>query len=250
MRKARTIALLLVAAVFFASCQTGSLSATDTAPSTHAGTPAGGTTESTSFARVEVTTPPPVTTVETDDRTSATETPTTEKPDITLPTVDFTTESTTSAPTAAPEPSTTVTEPPVVEPISYTVTYVTEGGTHSNPTVYEKDGLVLQDAVREGYIFDGWYRQDGTRVTEILPGTTGDLILTAQWLKIYTITYVTEGGTQSNPGAYVSRYAVPLRDAVREGYVFEGWYLDGVKVTMILPGTEGDLTLVAKWTKA
>ena len=36
----------------------------------------------------------------------------------------------------------------------------------------------------------------------------------------------------------------------KDGYAFEGWYLNGEKVTSIAEGTKGDLHLVAKWELA
>lgn len=70
----------------------------------------------------------------------------------------------------------------------------------------------------------------------------------------YTITYVLNGGTNSvyNPSAYTSESdTIILRNATRDGYRFEGWYKDSaytVKVTQIVKGSTGNITLYAKWS--
>ncbi|HEY8390369.1 MAG TPA: InlB B-repeat-containing protein, partial [Clostridia bacterium] len=72
----------------------------------------------------------------------------------------------------------------------------------------------------------------------------------------YTITYVLNGGTNNpeNITTYQSINATfDLKDPTKEGYVFEGWYLNedfsGEKVTSIVRGSSGDITLYAKWSK-
>lgn len=64
---------------------------------------------------------------------------------------------------------------------------------------------------------------------------------------LFKITYETEGGVHSNPTTYTAGMGFALQDAVREGYVFDGWYLNGSKVTAIANGIKGDLVLTAKW---
>ncbi|MDE6738186.1 MAG: InlB B-repeat-containing protein, partial [Lachnospiraceae bacterium] len=71
----------------------------------------------------------------------------------------------------------------------------------------------------------------------------------------FDIAYVLDGGTnhKDNPYTYtVETETIVLKDAVKEGYQFEGWYKDAEykeKVTQIPKGSEGDITLYAKWTK-
>ena len=83
----------------------------------------------------------------------------------------------------------------------------------------------------------------------------------------YKINYDLNGGTNdsSNPTFYNVLYGVDFKNPSREGYVFDGWYIDGVKVTGINPGANasfsssddmyaklktratGDKTAVAHW---
>lgn len=65
-------------------------------------------------------------------------------------------------------------------PISYDITYITQEGTHSNPTSYtiESGTITLGDAELTGYTFVGWYTQmdGGEPVTQIVPQETLDNI--------------------------------------------------------------------------
>ena len=142
---------------------------------------------------------------------------------------------------------------------SYTITYVNvEGATNENPASYnvETETITLKDPVKTGYTFAGWYK-DGeftTQVTEITQGSTGDITLYAKWVKEgdYTITYVNvEGATNENPASYnVETGTITLKDPVKPGYTFGGWYKDGeftTQVTEITQDTTGNITLYAKW---
>lgn len=72
----------------------------------------------------------------------------------------------------------------------------------------------------------------------------------------YTITYVLGGGTNSpeNPAFYTTDTdTIILRDASRAGCRFEGWYKDPLykeRVREIARGSQGNITLYAKWSAA
>lgn len=69
----------------------------------------------------------------------------------------------------------------------------------------------------------------------------------------FKITYELDGGTNNsdNPSTYTSKTeTIKLKDAVKEGCTFEGWYTDAAftqKITEISQETVGDITLYAKW---
>lgn len=73
-------------------------------------------------------------------------------------------------------------------------------------------------------------------------------------LEFYKITYILDGGTNdsANPSIYTRETEnFYLWPASREGYQFEGWYRDAgftQKVSFIMKGSTGDITLYAKWT--
>lgn len=72
--------------------------------------------------------------------------------------------------------------------------------------------------------------------------------------QIYKITYILNGGTNSpyNPSTYTAeKDTFILWNAERDGYRFEGWYQDAAytqKVTQIIKGSTGNITLYAKWS--
>ena len=70
-------------------------------------------------------------------------------------------------------------------------------------------------------------------------------------IESYTITYELDGGTNApeNPASYnVETETITLKDPVKTGYTFAGWYsADNSPVTKIPQGSTGDITLYAKW---
>ena len=83
---------------------------------------------------------------------------------------------------------------------------------------------------------------------------TGDIILYAKFIPIYTITYVLNGGAMSDPTSqtYTEEdaaivYPVPSK----ANAIFEGWYksadFSGSPVASQPKGTAGNITLYAKW---
>ena len=69
----------------------------------------------------------------------------------------------------------------------YKITYILDGGTNdsANPSIYtwETENFYLWSASREGYQFEGWYRDAGftQKVSFIMKGSTGDITLYAKW---------------------------------------------------------------------
>ena len=139
------------------------------------------------------------------------------------------------------------------EVATYSITYEnTKDATNDNPTSYtiESATIALKNLEKLGYTFDGWYN-DGTKVTEIVAGSTGNLVLTAQWTPVsYSITYEnTKDATNDNPTSYTIESAtIPLENLEKLGYTFDGWYNNSTKVTEIAAGSTGNLVLTAQWT--
>ena len=144
----------------------------------------------------------------------------------------------------------------------YIITYKLNGGTNApeNPASYnvETETITLKDPVKPGYTFAGWYKAEdftGGAVTKITQGSTGNITLYAKWeLVNYTITYELNGGINvpENPAGYnVETETITLKDPVKTGYTFAGWYktedFTGEAVTEIPQGTTGNITLYAKW---
>ncbi len=67
---------------------------------------------------------------------------------------------------------------------TYSLQYVTGGGVNAsgNPGEYTVlDTVILSEPTRTGYTFAGWFTETGTPVAQIPAGTTGNLVLYAQW---------------------------------------------------------------------
>ena len=151
---------------------------------------------------------------------------------------------------------------------TYTITYVCEVCTESNPskprtyTINDtKNGnlsIYNPTFASSEYDFVGWYwdKNYTQRTTNIPKGTLGDTTLYGKMLKKYTIEYKLNGGTKANSRtSYTSETATfALGQATgREGYTFAGWYdnpaFAGNPVTEVPLGSTGDKTFYAKWIR-
>ena len=151
----------------------------------------------------------------------------------------------------------------VYTPIVYTITYEgTKGAANSNPVTYtiESATITLADISATGYTFDGWTK-NSEAITEIAQGTTGNIVLTANWTVIqYNITYMYDSAigdyvdANKNPATYTVEDDFDFIALVNKttGYTFDGWYTEkntgtGTKVSGIEAGSTGDITIYAHW---
>ena len=147
--------------------------------------------------------------------------------------------------------------------ISYSVTYLANGGsgslpTQSNLSAGETFTVQSSSLARTGYSFVAW--NDGT--ANYTPGSTytmsgANASLIAQWTATgYTITFNgngADGGSAPATGHYVTGgvpYAVALNSYTKTGYTFTGWKSAGN--VDYAPGSgyagSADLVLYALWT--
>ncbi|MEI3403943.1 MAG: DUF5722 domain-containing protein [Blautia wexlerae] len=90
----------------------------------------------------------------------------------------------------------------------------------------------------------------------IAAGDTTAITLYAIWEKAseYKITYKLNKGKNNtaNPKTYTSEDEIKFKKPTRSGYHFVGWYTDSKyknQISVMEKGSEGSLTLYAKWTK-
>lgn len=121
----------------------------------------------------------------------------------------------------------------------------------------------------ENYTFTGWNTMpDGSGAfyrdeADFYPLTETDqeeITLYAMWkdssIADYTITYVLNATNvqNDNPATYTNNSdTITLKDPVREGYTFLGWFSDKEltqQVTEIAKGSTGNITLYAHWKRA
>ncbi len=142
--------------------------------------------------------------------------------------------------------------------ITYNVDYQENSGSAVADATYTVSTGIdsLPVTVRNGFDFLGWYDNialEGTAVTSIPIGSTGNKILYAKWKVIeHTLTYVVNGGNTIDAVEFYQFSGVAtLPGATRLGCNFLGWYdnpdFTGNAVTSIPPNTTHDVTLYAKW---
>lgn len=146
--------------------------------------------------------------------------------------------------------------------------YELNGGVNSedNPAVVisTMGTVTLSPATRTGYLFGGWYTTadfaDGTSITEVESGITGELKLYAQWTPItYTVRFDknddrAQGTMQDKTYTYDEADTLPLCDYVMAGYRMV-WtdeagnrYEDASQVLNLAEVQDSIVVLYADWT--
>ena len=148
--------------------------------------------------------------------------------------------------------------------ISYNVTLNTDGGTINSGSItsyFQGFGAKLPtDVTRTGYIFDGWYDDNGSKVTEIGSDATGDKSYTARWTPVtYTVAFSANGGDgnmDDQTFAYDVEQNLAANTFTRTGYDFAGWsdapdgdilYADRDAVKNLAAIDGAVVTLYAQW---
>ena len=137
---------------------------------------------------------------------------------------------------------------------SFTLTYVSNGGTKYAAETYKEGTEVAIDKTptREGYIFKGWYADEA--LTQAVSKVTmdSDKTVYAKWekeIKNFTLTYVSNGGTEFDPETYKEGTEVALsKIPTRAGFSFLGWYADAALTQLVTKVTmDSDKTVYASW---
>lgn len=92
----------------------------------------------------------------------------------------------------------------------------------------------LKSPTRSGYAFAGWYtKKSGGAKVSSKQVIKKSMTLFARWkAKKYTVKLKkTGGGTVSGGGKKAYKSAITLKAVAAKGYVFQGWYKDGVLVS-------------------
>lgn len=142
-----------------------------------------------------------------------------------------------------------------------TLIYDPAGGIMEEKTKQVQIGSLygtLEKPVREGYIFKGWYTEDGILIlsSSVVMGEE-DITLYAHWERdgnAFNISYDSNGGTLRVLEKLVMNGSVygELPVPNREGYHFAGWYTEKEEGHQITSSTivnlTADQTLYAHWT--
>ena len=137
--------------------------------------------------------------------------------------------------------------------LEFKVTFNSLGGSDVKAQLVKNGAKATkpEDPTREDYTFVEWQLNGNTY--DFSTRVTGDITLTAKWEKKapakFTVSFVVEGETEPFHTAEVEtgkKVMAPADEPMREGYVFDGWTLNGADYDFETPVTEA-LTLTAKW---
>ncbi|RJE88885.1 hypothetical protein D3P07_13065 [Paenibacillus sp. 1011MAR3C5] len=154
------------------------------------------------------------------------------------------------------------TEPTPSTPISYTITYESNGGSAVASERVEDGKMAAEPAppTKAGYTFAGWFtdKELTESYNSSLP-VTGDITLYAKWAEptpstpdSYTVTYESNGGSAvASERVEDGKMAAEPASPTKAGYTFDGWFTDkeltvGYDFSLLVTG---DITLYAKWTE-
>ncbi len=140
-------------------------------------------------------------------------------------------------------------------PITYTITFHTDGGTAIKNQTINENGKVVQpeNPTKKGYQFLGWYEDEEFKIEfNFQKDVLKDLTLYAKWqIETYQVTFESNGGSAvKNQSILYHHEAERPESPTKEGYIFVGWYKDAALTkefdfinTMIVK----DIVLYAKW---
>ncbi len=141
---------------------------------------------------------------------------------------------------------------------TYTVYFDSQGGSEviaSKQVEFDTLYGEIPTPTKTDYTFDGWYTaiNGGTKITaNAAVKITQDTQVYARWLRNYTVSFNSEGGTIVQDMQVTQTYPYgELPTPTRAGYSFKGWYtatIDGTKITATdTVQLTQNTTLYAQW---
>ena len=149
--------------------------------------------------------------------------------------------------------------------VNVTINFDTDGGTEieSINTDGSSSINIPNNPEKEGFVFDGWYWDEGTFLRPFTANSlldepiSGDLTVYAKWLPESLLTTNFEVIFDTQGGSAVDTQTVLFRDTLSEpneptrlGYLFAGWFKDRNHTeewNFITGKVENNMTLYAKW---
>ncbi len=131
------------------------------------------------------------------------------------------------------------------EPYVYSITLRIEDKEQSYDLKYG-EYLSVDNPIKENYTFVGWYNELNELVDLKNTFIGEDTILTARFeINKYTVTFNNDGKITTETVDYGLKFTEPT-EPTKDGYVFRGWFLNGVEYDFDKPATE-NIELVAKF---
>ena len=126
---------------------------------------------------------------------------------------------------------------------------------NGNETCLDGESINIAAFPKSGWAFDGWYlnglKISSSQNTIFIPTATCTLI--AKFLPEYSVTLQSEDinkGTVSGSGTCVQGSFITVSASPKSGWAFEGWYLNGSKISSVTPYNyyaAATCTLIAKF---
>ena len=146
-------------------------------------------------------------------------------------------------------------------PVNYTITYALAGGTSTLPTQANQrisnSFTLASTPTRANYNFAGWSDSRtayGALATYTITASTPSAVtLTAQWIPVYTVSYILNGSTDSvtAPALYDSGTVISIAVApTLTGHTFAGWVdsSNNLRAASSSFTVVQNSTLQARWT--
>lgn len=135
----------------------------------------------------------------------------------------------------------------------YSLSFNTNGGTEVSEII-KISGTVVDiagvETSKPGYTFDGWCLDQELTNKVTLVNLDGHKTVYAKWLKDCTLNFDTNGGTALDAVVKPEGTNLELSQykTTRQGYVFEGWFLEPGFVNLVTNlALHDDVTLYASW---
>ncbi len=134
----------------------------------------------------------------------------------------------------------------------YTITY--SDGTYSTFTVTNGedgiDGVNGEDGLSAYEIYISYFPEYNKSEKEWIIDLINGNLQTVE-PKTYTVTFDSNGGSDvpSQSGIIYAGKATKPEDPIKDGYVFDGWWIEGEKWSFVGYSVTEDITLIAKWIK-
>ena len=146
----------------------------------------------------------------------------------------------------------------------YEITFIVDGQTYKTITVKSNEEFDMpSNPVKAGYIFDGWYIDEGAWTRPYTSDTKieEDITVYAKWIinsssggdvgSVYTVTFNSNGGTEVSSIKVTIGVSFKLPTSpIKAGSLFDGWFVDNN--TFEVPFTTDyvltrNIVVYAKW---
>ena len=112
----------------------------------------------------------------------------------------------------------------------YTVTYINEGVEYHKETLeYGSVVTSIQDPIKEGYTFTGWYNENNQKVNHPITVTKNITLYSKYEINTYKVSYYNEGTKyiEDQKVNYGESAVKPSADPTKKDYNFSGWVIKG-----------------------